>query len=59
MVALWDAVSAGSFALGRQRSAGALSEYVQEELGSPDAVLVLDETGFLKKGIHSAGSAAV
>jgi SRSO17 transposase len=25
-----------------------LSEYVQEELGSPDAVLVLDETGFLK-----------
>ena len=32
-----------------------LSEYVQEELGSADAVLVLDETGFLKKGLHSAG----
>ncbi len=32
-----------------------LSEYVQKEFGSPDAVLVLDETGFLKKGIHSAG----
>jgi len=32
-----------------------LSEYVKEELGDPDAVLVLDETGFLKKGIHSAG----
>ena len=32
-----------------------LSEYVKEELGSEDAVLVLDETGFLKKGIHSAG----
>ncbi len=32
-----------------------LSEYVKEELGSADAVLVLDETGFLKKGIHSAG----
>ena len=32
-----------------------LSEYVKDELGSPDAVLVLDETGFLKKGIHSAG----
>ena len=32
-----------------------LSEYVEEELGSQDAVLVLDETGFLKKGIHSAG----
>lgn len=32
-----------------------LSEYVREELGSWDAVLVLDETGFLKKGLHSAG----
>ena len=32
-----------------------LSEYVKEELGSRDAVLVLDETGFLKKGVHSAG----
>lgn len=32
-----------------------LSEYVGKEFGSPDAVLVLDETGFLKKGIHSAG----
>ena len=28
---------------------------MQEELGSRDAVLVLDETGFLKKGTHSAG----
>ena len=26
-----------------------LSEYIKEELGSRDAVLVLDETGFLKK----------
>ena len=32
-----------------------LSEYVREKLGSADAVLVLDETGFLKKGLHSAG----
>ena len=32
-----------------------LSQYVKEELGSRDAVLVLDETGFLKKGTHSAG----
>lgn len=32
-----------------------LSEYVKEALGSRDAVLVLDETGFLKKGVHSAG----
>jgi SRSO17 transposase len=34
-----------------------LSEYVKEELGSREAVLVLDETGFLKKGTHSAGVA--
>jgi SRSO17 transposase len=32
-----------------------LSEYVKDELGGLDAVLVLDETGFLKKGDHSAG----
>jgi SRSO17 transposase len=32
-----------------------LSEYVEGKLGSPDAVLILDETGFLKKGSHSAG----
>jgi hypothetical protein len=28
---------------------------VLEELGSPDAVLIADETGFLKKGLHSVG----
>jgi SRSO17 transposase len=32
-----------------------LSEYVREKLGRADAVLVLDETGFVKKGLHSAG----
>lgn len=32
-----------------------LRRYVVEHLGRPDAVLVLDETGFLKKGKHSAG----
>ncbi len=32
-----------------------LSEYVKEALGSRDVVLILDETGFLKKGVHSAG----
>jgi SRSO17 transposase len=32
-----------------------LRNYVQQELHSPDAVLIVDETGFLKKGLHSAG----
>ena len=32
-----------------------LRAYVVEALGDPDAVLVLDETGFLKKGTASAG----
>jgi SRSO17 transposase len=32
-----------------------LRAYVVEHLGAPDAVLVLDETGFLKKGDKSAG----
>jgi SRSO17 transposase len=29
--------------------------YVVEHLGDPDAVLIADETGFLKKGVRSAG----
>src|SRR5690349_3606790 len=32
-----------------------LRAYVVERLGDPDAVLVIDETGFLKKGEKSAG----
>jgi SRSO17 transposase len=32
-----------------------LVDYVVEELGEPDGVLVADETGFVKKGTHSAG----
>ena len=32
-----------------------LQAYVHEQLGDPSAVLVLDETGFLKKGDKSAG----
>ena len=32
--------------------------YVIEHIGRPDGVLVVDETGFLKKGTHSAGVAA-
>lgn len=34
-----------------------LRPYVVEHLGAPDAVLVVDETGFLKKGQRSAGVA--
>lgn len=32
-------------------------EYVLEHLGAEDGVLIVDETGFLKKGEHSAGVA--
>ena len=31
--------------------------YVVEHLGAPDGVLIIDETGFLKKGTQSAGVA--
>jgi SRSO17 transposase len=34
-----------------------LGRYVIQHLGDSDAVLVIDETGFLKKGHHSAGVA--
>ena len=34
-----------------------LRAYVVESLGDREAVLILDETGFLKKGTHSAGVA--
>jgi SRSO17 transposase len=30
-------------------------DYVVEHLGDPDGVLIADETGFLKKGVRSAG----
>ncbi len=32
-----------------------LHHYVAEHLGHPDGVLIVDETGFLKKGVKSAG----
>ncbi|QPQ89116.1 IS701 family transposase (plasmid) [Burkholderia gladioli] len=32
-----------------------LREYVVEQVGERDAVLIVDETGFVKKGQHSAG----
>src|SRR5436305_3414918 len=34
-----------------------LIDYVREHLGDPDGVLVVDETGFLKKGTRSCGVA--
>jgi SRSO17 transposase len=34
-----------------------LRTYVIQHLGDPNGVLVIDETGFLKKGQHSAGVA--
>jgi len=34
-----------------------LQRYVQEHLADPDGVLIIDETGFLKKGTQSAGVA--
>ena len=34
-----------------------LRRYLIQHLGDPEAVLVIDETGFLKKGRHSAGVA--
>lgn len=32
-----------------------LRQYVVEQIGDQDAILILDETGFVKKGSHSAG----
>jgi SRSO17 transposase len=45
--AIWDAEAVRD----------ALRPYVVEHLGVPEAVLVVDETGFLKKGQQSAGVA--
>ena len=45
--ALWDAEAVRN----------ELRTYVIEHLGDPQAVLVIDETGFLKKGRHSVGVA--
>jgi len=33
-----------------------LQRYVVDHLGDPGGVLIIDETGFLKKGTRSAGS---
>ena len=43
---LWDADAA------RDR----LQDYIAETFGDPQALVVIDETGFLKKGTHSVGA---
>jgi len=43
--AVWDA----------EAMRDSLRGYVTEHLGDEEAVLIVDETGFLKKGTHSAG----
>lgn len=35
---------------------GTMQQYVAERLGTPDGVLIVDGTGFLKKGTTSAGA---
>ena len=41
--------------LGRRRVRDDLRSYVSEHLGDPAGVLIVDETGFLKKGTKSVG----
>src|SRR5205085_4974647 len=54
----WRTQRVLSDALWSQDKARALCRsYVIEHLGAPDGVLVVDETGFLKKGTKSVGVA--
>jgi SRSO17 transposase len=41
--------------LGRGRARDDVRAYVAARLGSADGVLIVDETGFLKMGVKSAG----
>ena len=54
---LWRAASVGAGQWDAEAVRDDLRAYVVEHLGEPQAVLVIDETGFLKKGQHSAGVA--
>ena len=49
------APSASSIALTGMPIGCAMAEYVVENLGDPDGVLVVDETGVLEKGEMSVG----
>ncbi len=40
-----------------ERLRDAVRDYVVETLGDPGGVLILDETGFVKKGARSVGAA--
>lgn len=42
-------------ALGADEVLADIREYVLEHLGDPGAVLVVDDAGFLRKGVRSAG----
>jgi SRSO17 transposase len=49
------ATRATFFQHGFPKALGICREYVIEHLGDSSGILVLDETGFLKKGSHSVG----
>ena len=52
----WVAAPAGAGEVGRRRrSATTCASYVVDHLGDAGAILVVDETGDLKKGSHSVG----
>ena len=55
--AMADAGAARPDDMGSKKARDICRDYVMEHLGDPSGVLVLDETGFLKKGSHSAGVA--
>src|SRR5829696_4037866 len=51
----WDAAAVGHRRLGPGPGPRRPAAYVVEQLGDPGGVLVVDETGFLKKGTTSVG----
>ena len=51
----WDAAPAGAGPVDADGVRDDVRSYVIEQLGGPDAVLVVDQTGDLKKGTATAG----